>query len=197
MTAVQEQLIPDPPATPVPTTEHSMVEMLRRHYVPDATKTAGVFAPEIQAPGPVQRRADLIWLGCTAAAGNRLVGHEVKVTRADVLSELADLTKSDPWQRYCDQWWLVIPHLSLIEGLELPESWGVVLPPSGRRTRSVTVHRKAPLLGPVEDMITALKDLGTVSERRAQAQFELDSCCRSLQSMRRQIDRFLTDKPWV
>lgn len=131
-------------------TSVAMLTLLRRHYLPDESRPAGVFAPEIQAPGPVGRRADLIWLGCTAAAGSHLVGHEVKVSRADVLNELADLTKSDPWQRYCDRWWLVVPNLSLITGLELPESWGVMLPPSGRRTRSMTVHRPAPVLRPVE-----------------------------------------------
>jgi hypothetical protein len=132
------------------TTATAMIHMLRRHYLPDETRPAGVFAPDIQAPGPVQRRADLIWLGCTAAAGSHLVGHEVKVTRQDLLAELGDLTKSDPWQRYCDRWWLVVPDLSLIRGLEIPESWGVMLPPSGRRTRSMSVHRPAPPLRPLE-----------------------------------------------
>lgn len=136
--------------TALPATAHTMLALLRRHYVPDESRPAGVFAPEIQAPGPVGRRADLIWLGCTAAAGHALVGHEVKVTRADVLNELADLTKSDPWQKYCDRWYLVVPSLSLIHGLDLPESWGVLLPPSGRRTRSMTVHRSAPALRPLE-----------------------------------------------
>lgn len=131
-------------------TATAVIQMLLRHYLPDESRPAGVFAPEIQAPGPVQRRADLIWLGCTAAAGSHLVGHEVKVTRQDLLVELADLTKTDPWQRYCDRWWLVVPDVSLIRGLEIPESWGVMLPPSGRRTRSMTVHRPAPVLRPVE-----------------------------------------------
>lgn len=131
-------------------TAQAMVELLRRHYLPDDTRPAGIFAPEIQAPGSTRRRADLIWLGCTAATGNHLVGHEIKVSRADVRTELTDLTKSDPWQRYCDRWYLVVPHLSLIEDLELPDSWGVLTPPSGRRTRSMTVHRTAPRLRPVE-----------------------------------------------
>lgn len=138
-----------PNVAPTPTAS-SMIQLLRRHYLHDESRPAGVFAPEIQAPGPQQRRADLIWLGCTAAAGNDLVGHEVKVTRSDVLAELADLTKSDPWQRYCDRWWLVIPDLSLIKGLEIPKSWGVMLPPSGRRTRSMTIHHPAPKLRPLE-----------------------------------------------
>lgn len=152
MTAQAEipQLIPDEPSQPEKATAAAMIAMLRRHYLPDESRPAGIFAPEIQAPGPTQRRADLIWLGCTAAAGSYLVGHEVKVSRSDVLAELTDLTKSDPWQRYCDRWYLVIPSLSLIDGLDLPDSWGVMLPPSGRRTRSMTVHRQAPVLHPAE-----------------------------------------------
>lgn len=150
MTTMQEQLIPDEPLAAKPATAHAMIALLRRHYLPDEQKPAWVFAPEIQAPGPVGRKADLICLGCVAAAGAELVGHEVKVSRADVLVELADLTKSDPWQRYCNRWWLVIPHPQLIEGLELPASWGVLTPPSGRRTRSMTVHRSAPVLHPAE-----------------------------------------------
>lgn len=159
MTAQPElDLVAEPAAKSMATTAQAMTAMLRRHYLPDDTRPAGIFAPEIQAPGPTQRRADLIWLGCTAAAGTALVGHEVKVTRADVLSELADLTKTDPWQKYCDRWYLVISHLALIDGLELPESWGVMLPPSGRRTRSMTVHRQAPPLRPAEQA-PALKTL--------------------------------------
>lgn len=148
--SAQPMLVPDEPAAADKASAKSLIGMLRRHYLPDETRPAGIFAPEIQAPGPTQRRADLIWMGCTAAAGNALVGHEVKVTRTDLLTELADLTKSDPWQRYCDRWWLVIPHPALIDGLDLPESWGVMLPPSGRRTRSMTVHRQAPHLKPAE-----------------------------------------------
>lgn len=141
---------PLPQETDVPLSAQSMIDMLRRHYLPDDTRPAGIFAPDIQAPGRT-RCADLIWLGCTAATGNHLIGHEIKVSRADLLVELADLTKSDPWQQYCDRWWLVIPpSASLIQGLDLPESWGVLTPPSGRRTRSMTVHHPAPLLRPAE-----------------------------------------------
>jgi hypothetical protein len=154
------QLAPDEPATPQMATAQAMLGLLRRHYLPDETRPAGIFAPEIQAPGPSGRRADLIWLGCTAAAGSELIGHEIKVSRSDLLTELADLTKSDPWQRYCDRWWLVIPHSGLINGLELPDSWGVLTPPSGRRRRSMTIHRPAPPLKP-DEQAPALRALAT------------------------------------
>lgn len=130
-------------------TAREMIDMLRRHYLPENREPGGIFAPEIQAPGST-RRADLIWQGCTAAGGHELVGHEVKVTRADLLNELAEPAKSDPWQRYCDRWWLVLSDPALMDGLDIPPSWGVLAPPSGRRTRSMTVLVPAPQLKPVE-----------------------------------------------
>lgn len=131
-------------------TARTMIEMLRRHYLPESKQPGGIFAPEIQAPGGSLRRADLIWQGVTAGSGHELIGHEVKVTRADLLAELADPTKSDAWMRYCDRWYLVVPSPRLIDGLDLPETWGVLTPPSGRRTRSATIAVRAPKLKPVE-----------------------------------------------
>ena len=133
------------------TTARDVVEMLRRHYQPEGRPPAGVFAPEIQAPDG-RRRADLIWLPTTIAGGRGrgLVGHEVKVTRPDVLSELADPAKADPWARYCDRWWLVVAEPELVEGLAIPDQWGIMAPPSGRRTRSMTILRDAPRLNPVD-----------------------------------------------
>lgn len=140
-------------------TASDMLDMLRRHYLPEGRPPGGIFAPEIQSPDG-GRRADLIWQGVTAGSGYRLIGHEIKVTRADVMVELADPTKSDPWQRFCHEWWLVVLHPSLVEGLELPPTWGVMAPPSGRRTRSMTIVQKAPLLKP-SPQAPALRTLAT------------------------------------
>lgn len=126
-----------------------MIDILRRHYLPESKPAGGVFAPEIQSPRTA-RRADLIWAGCTAASGYELVGHEVKISRSDLLVELADPAKSDPWQRYCDRWWLVLSDPAFVDGLDIPASWGIMAPPSGRRTRSMTVVRPAPALKPAE-----------------------------------------------
>lgn len=128
-------------------TAHDMLRMLERHYLPENKPPAWAFLPEIQAPDST-RRADLICHGLAYATGKKLVGHEIKVTRADLLAELSDLTKADPWLKYCDEWWLVLADESLMDGLEIPEIWGIMTPPSGRRTRSMTVVRKAPRLGP-------------------------------------------------
>ena len=131
------------------TTASDVIGMLRRHYLPEGRPPGGVFAPEIEAPNG-RRRADLIWLPTTIAGGRGLVGHEVKVTRPDVLTELNDPTKADPWAQYCTRWWLVVAEPELVDGLAIPDAWGIMAPPSGRRTRSMTILRPAPLLEPAD-----------------------------------------------
>lgn len=174
MTAQPELELPDgEQPTSDPTTAKALVEVLRRHYLRDERHPAGIFAPGIQAPGGSLRKADLIWLGCTAAAGSELVGHEIKISRADLQRELADLTKSDPWQRYCNRWWLVIPHPQIITGLQLPSSWGVMRPPTGKRARAMTIHTPAPALTP-DEQAPALRTLaGWVHWRHRDLQHRL------------------------
>jgi hypothetical protein len=130
-------------------TAGDVIAMLRRHYLPEGRPPGGIFAPEIASPCG-KRRADLIWLPTTIAGGRGLVGHEVKVSRADVMTELADPAKADPWARYCDRWWLVVSDPAMVDGLDIPDAWGIMSPPSGRRTRSMTVVRPAPKLDPVD-----------------------------------------------
>lgn len=126
----------------------AVTTMLRRHYQPEGKPPAGVFAPEIQSPCG-NRRADLIWMPTTIAGGKgELHGHEIKCSRADLLAELADPAKADPWGQYCTRWWLVVSRPDLVDGLDIPEPWGILAPPSGRRTRTMTVLRPAPKLTP-------------------------------------------------
>lgn len=126
-----------------------VVKMLERHYLPDGRPPGGIFAAEIESPDG-RRRADAIWAPWTIAGGSGLVGHEVKVSRSDVLAELADPTKADPWAKFCSRWWLVVAHPSLVEGLDVPEAWGIMALPSGRRTRTMTVLREAPKRKPAD-----------------------------------------------
>lgn len=156
MSALPFEDLPEPPGivTPEPVklterdvTARAMIALLQRHYLPENRPAGGTLATEIDSPCG-QRRADAIWAPYTIAGGPHLVGHEVKVTRADVLAELADPTKAEAWAKYCGQWWLVIAHPSLVEGLDIPDAWGVMAPPSGRRTRSMTIVKQAPKLEP-------------------------------------------------
>lgn len=124
-----------------------VIAMLDKHYNAPNRPKSWLFAPEIKAPHS-DRRADLIVAPLTSTGGLRLIGHEVKVSRADVLSELASPMKHDDWAKYCTHWWLVVSDPALIEGLEVPDHWGIMSPPSGRRTRSMTVLKPAPELTP-------------------------------------------------
>ena len=128
-------------------TAEEILALLRRHYLPDNRPAPGLFAPEIESPCG-GRRADLIWMPTISRLSGELHGHEIKVTRADLQSELADPTKADPWGRYCQFWWLVVPSQGMLSGLDVPETWGIMAPPSGRLRRSMTVVRPAPRLTP-------------------------------------------------
>lgn len=131
-----------PKASDRTTTARDVVAMLQRHYLPEGRPAGGVLAIEIGAPDGT-RRADAVWAPFTIAGGDGLIGHEIKVTRSDVLAELADPAKADPWAQYCTQWWLTVSDPALVAGLDIPEAWGIMAPPSGRRTRSMTILRPA------------------------------------------------------
>lgn len=126
-----------------------LVKMLRGHYGGTPSKpSAGYFATEIEAPDST-RRIDGVWLPLHAAQRGQIIGHEIKVSRADVMAELADPMKSHAWSKFCNRWWLVIPDLVLVRGLEIPEHWGIMTPPDGRRSsRLMHVARPAPALQP-------------------------------------------------
>lgn len=167
-----------------------LVEMLRRHYQPKGRPPAGIFAPEIGSPDGT-RRADAVWMPTTVAGGNGLHGHEVKVSRADVLVELDDPTKADPWARFCTRWWLVVPSEGLVDGLDVPEAWGVMAPPSGRRTRSMTIVRPAPKLTPRDPAPGVARLAAWLLYRTHAAALQADSrrsnLERDVESLRRQL----------
>lgn len=148
-------------------TAASMTELLRQHYNPDGRAMGHLFMPEIGAPGG-RRRADLLVapISIAGSKADTLIGHEIKVTRSDVMAELADPTKADPWMRYCTRWYLAVSDPALVEGLEVPDLWGIMAPPSGRRTRSMTILREAPKLTPDGDMAPALSRLAAYMVNR-------------------------------
>ena len=153
------------------TSARDVLAMLRRHYLPENRPAGVLWMPEIASPCG-SRRADLL-IAPTAMShlsGGALVGHEIKVTRSDTLAELADPTKPDPWMRHCSRWWLVVADPALVDGLDIPESWGVMAPPSGRRTRSMTVLRQAPQLTPVGDARPALTRIAQFVVARVEAE---------------------------
>lgn len=67
--------------------------------------------------------------------GNRqsIHGFEVKVSRSDWLTELADPSKALAWSRYCHYFWLVASDKRIVRD-DLPHGWGLMIP-HGRSLR--------------------------------------------------------------
>lgn len=167
-----------------------VVRMLRRHYLPEGRPLGGLFAAEVGSPDG-RRRADAVWAPLTTAGGTGLVGHEVKVSRADVLVELADPTKAEPWAQYCHRWWLVVADPALVDGLDVPEAWGIMAPPSGRRTRTMTVVRPAPALhlkdpAPALRRLLAWQTFGT-SDELIRAQYRVQAADTECDRLSREV----------
>ena len=153
------------------TTASDVLKMLRTHYVPENRPAGCLFMPEIGAPDG-RRRADLL-VAPTSISGQldaTLVGHEVKVTRADVMAELRDPTKADPWLKYCTYWYLVVSDPALIDGLTIPETWGIMAPPSGRRRVSMTILRPAPKLEPTGNLAPAISRIAAYIVNRVETE---------------------------
>lgn len=119
-----------------------LMDRLRRHYIqPGKDVRGGVFVHEVGVNGSwgAGNRCDAIYVGFTSTSGRLLVGHEVKASRADWLNELKHTTKADTWADQCHEWWLVVPHPSVVQEGELPVGWGL-MSPSGRTRTRMKIH---------------------------------------------------------
>ena len=143
-----EPTVPVPVEQPRPATAKSVLAALRTDKIRDEYRPSGLLLSEIQAPNS-DRRADAIWMSARTAV---ISGYEIKVTRQDLLSELRDPTKCEPWLKYCDYWWLAVGHASIVDGLmdQIPADWGVCTPPTSPTRRMFTVLRDAPKLVPAD-----------------------------------------------
>jgi hypothetical protein len=74
------------------------------------------------------RSADCLALSTWPGRGISLYGFEIKVSRGDVKKELASPEKAEAIAKFCDRWYLVLGHKSLIEESEVPKNWGLVVP---------------------------------------------------------------------
>ncbi len=147
-------------------TSAEVLNGLRRYLIPSTGWPKGCLAVEIEAPRPrkvvrrrngstrtrktgPRRRADAIW---APANQNILIGYEIKTSRADLVRELAEPAKTEQWKQYCNQWFLVVGNPAIVTGLSLPPDWGVLGPPTGRASRSLTIFSDATELTPVDQV---------------------------------------------
>jgi len=109
-----------------PLTHRQIATLLRKRYQPPEW----VVFEEIQ-PGvgwDVGRRTDMLALSTWQSRGLRLLGFEIKSSRADVLKELADPAKAEATARFCDFWYLVLGRADLCGKDEVPATWGLIAP---------------------------------------------------------------------
>ncbi|TYB71187.1 hypothetical protein FXF51_01755 [Nonomuraea sp. PA05] len=137
-----------------------LYEALERHYrKPGAAHQGEILIREVPAPGS-GRQADLIRIGLWPSRGYALDVHELKVTRADWLRELADPGKADAWWPHCSRFWVVAP-AGVVHTNELPPGWGLLQPPTSvNRRRFTTVVDAA-----VKEPQLSLELLATLARR--------------------------------
>lgn len=70
-----------------------------------------------------RRYADAVAMNLFPSRGLAIHGFEIKVSKQDYMSEIANPAKSAAVQQYCDHWWIVAPASAVDESL-LPKTWG-------------------------------------------------------------------------
>lgn len=145
-------------------TSADVLGALRRDLIRKPDMPSGVFLTEVGSPDG-KRRADALFL--PAVHGKGIIGYEVKVSRSDVLAELANPHKAESWKKYCIRWWLVVATPELIDGLDIPDDWGVITPPTQKNRRQFTKLKPAPELDPhpLGPAITRLSTLWAYQQR--------------------------------
>lgn len=73
------------------------------------------------------RSADAVVMSLWPSRGLQLIGFEIKVSRADWKKELESPEKSDAIGKYCDRWYLVVSDMAIVQPLELPSAWGLMV----------------------------------------------------------------------
>jgi hypothetical protein len=129
------------------TTSADLMGMLKASMHPPSRPSPGYVVGELNDPTG-NRRADALFVPLGHATRGQIHGYEFKVSRSDLIVELRDPMKADPWLRYCTYWRLFVSDPAIIAGLEIPEEWGIVAPPK-KAGRALTVIRPAPKLKPV------------------------------------------------
>lgn len=97
-----------------------------------------------------KRIADFIAVDKYPSSGLALHGHEVKVSRADWLSELRTPAKAESFTRYMNYWWLVVPDSTIVKQGELPAGWGLLVKSGDKLRARVPAPKLAPAPLPIE-----------------------------------------------
>ncbi len=123
-------------------TEGQMVAKLRKRYPSPAWALLQHVRNQTGFKKATVRTADAMALSLYPSNGICLHGFEIKVSASDLRKELTDPTKAAEFSEYCDYWWIVLGDESLMKGVEIPETWGIL----ASKGTGLGVVRQAPKL---------------------------------------------------
>ena len=123
-------------------TSEDLVAMLRAKYPQDAY--AVLEQVHDRAGFDHRGRGDIMVMGLWPSRGLQLEGFEIKVSRSDWVRETRQPRKAENLFGFCDRWWLLAASADLVQDLELPETWGLLVP----KGRGLGIVKQAPKLNP-------------------------------------------------
>lgn len=153
------------------TAASTLLNQLERHYIGPEDLPGGVFLRELQLVREGRTsRADAVYLSFTRSRGWGIDVAEVKVSRADYLTELSKPVKAEAWWRHSSRFWIVSPGPDVTPVDLLPEGWGLMCPQA--RGRRFKVHRPAADRHPEVDLALLIEIAKKLDTIRAQAVYE-------------------------
>lgn len=78
--------------------------------------------------GRADRWADAVVMSLWPSRGIDLHGIEIKVSRSDLLRELKSPHKAEAVAQHCDFWWIAVGSTKVSDGVDLPRTWGLLVP---------------------------------------------------------------------
>lgn len=123
-----------------PLNSQDMLRLLEKRY----PKAQGfVFLSEVgdSTGSSVNRHADAVVMQTWPSRGIALEGFEIKVSRSDLVRELENPRKADGVGKYCSTWWLVLSKTSLMDGLVIPATWGILVAAKRERLEVVRLPK--------------------------------------------------------
>lgn len=127
-------------------TTASIADALERRYPSNQGGYAILYEVGNATGFNCNRHCDALVMSLWPSRGVTLSGFEFKASRSDWQKELADPSKAEAIQRYCDYWWLAVTDKGIVLENELPPTWGLM---ALNARGSLEVVKPAPELSPV------------------------------------------------
>lgn len=164
-------------------TERTMLDMLNKRYQQNAGNGErwvqaehprngtgfGGWNPDTQKNNGPLRTADFLAIDGWESQGYRIIGHEVKVSRSDWLTELRDPSKAEAWARYCHRWYVVVPNMDIVRRDEVPAGWGVLVARGARLVTVVQSGKRTPEPMPLAVQIGLMRAVAKTAEARGRS----------------------------